>query len=116
MLSTYPFARMGKYKVIHRRIRFKSKINILNRKWVTIFKALGNYNRLKIIGILHTGNLMNVTGISEKIGISIKSTSKNLIILQNLDILESEGRDNHVWYRLNRNLPKAIKRALSLFI
>ena len=88
---------------------------MVNRKWVIIFKALGNYNRIKIIGMLHSGNFMSVTEISEKIGISLKSTSKNLIILQNLDILESEGRDNHVWYRLNRSLPRDLKRALSLF-
>ena len=88
---------------------------MINKKWVTIFKAFGNSNRMKIIGMLNHGNLMNVTEISEKIGISLKSTSKNLIILQNLDILESEGKNNHVWYRLNQNLPKEIKRALSLF-
>jgi len=58
---------------------------------------------------------MSVTEISEKIGISLKSTSKNLIILQNLDILESEGKNNHVWYRLNQSLPKDIRRVISLF-
>lgn len=88
---------------------------MINKKWVIIFKALGNANRMKIIGMLRVGNLMNVTEISEKIGISLKSTSKNLIILQNLNILESEGKNNHVWYRLNQSLPKDIKRAVSLF-
>jgi len=88
---------------------------MVNKRWVIIFKALGNANRMKIIGMLNGDNLMSVTEISAKIGISLKSTSKNLIILQNLDILESEGRNNHIWYRLNQSLPKDIKRALSLF-
>jgi len=88
---------------------------MVNKKWVIIFRALGNANRMKIIGMLYAGNLMSVTEISEKIGISLKSTSKNLIILQNLDILESEGKNNHMWYRLSQSLPKDIKRALSLF-
>ncbi|OGZ68670.1 MAG: hypothetical protein A3D44_04120 [Candidatus Staskawiczbacteria bacterium RIFCSPHIGHO2_02_FULL_42_22] len=88
---------------------------MVNKKWVIIFKALGNVNRMKIIGMLASGNQMSVSEISEKIGISLKSTSKNLIILQNLDILESEGRNNHMWYRLNKSLPKDIKRAISLF-
>lgn len=88
---------------------------MINKKWVRIFKALANYNRMKIVGMLSLGSEMTVTEISEKISISIKSTSKNLIMLQNLDVLESRGKDNHVWYSLNKNLPKDIKRALSLF-
>lgn len=88
---------------------------MINKKWVVIFRALGNANRMKIIGMLSRGKSMNVTEIAQEIKISLKSTSKNLLILQNLDVLESEGKNGHVWYRLNRSLPKELKRAINLF-
>lgn len=86
------------------------------KRWTLIFKALSNINRLKIIKILSGGKNLTVSGISEKIGISLNATSKHLIILSNLDVLESQGKDGHVFYKLNPNLPRDIKRSISLFI
>lgn len=86
------------------------------KRWILIFKALSNINRLKIIKILSGGKNLTVSEISEKIGISLNATSKHLIILSNLDILESQGKDGHVFYKLNPNLPRDIKRSISLFI
>ncbi len=86
------------------------------KRWTLIFKALSNINRLKIIKILSSGKNLTVSEISEKIGISLNATSKHLIILSNLDVLESQGRDGHVFYKLNPNLPRDIKRSISLFI
>lgn len=86
------------------------------KRWILIFKALSNINRLKIIKILSGGKNLTVSGISEKIGISLNATSKHLIILSNLDVLESQGKDGHVFYKLNPNLPRDIKRSISLFI
>ena len=40
----------------------------------------------------------------------------NLIILQNLDVLESEGRRGHVFYSLSKNPPADMMRAVKLFI
>lgn len=92
-----------------------SNINI-SKRWVLIFKALSNVNRLKIIKLLFGGQDFNVSEISSEINISFNATSKHLIILSSLDFIDSIGRDGHVFYRLNPNLPKDIKSAIDLFV
>jgi len=87
----------------------------MSKRWVTIFKALSNLNRIKIISMLAGGKSMNVTEIARTLGIAIKSTSKHLIILQNLDLLESEGKRGHVFYSLSKNPPADLKQAIKLF-
>ncbi len=87
----------------------------MSKRWVNIFKALGNINRLKIIQMLSEGKSMNVTEIADKIKVSIKSTSRHLMILRNLDLLEGEGRDGHVFYSLSKNVPLDFKNAIKLF-
>ena len=62
----------------------------MSKRWVNIFKALGNINRIKIIEMLSSGQNLSVTDISNKIKISIKSTSRHLMILRNLELLEGE--------------------------
>ena len=86
------------------------------KRWVNIFKALANINRLKIVKLLATGGELTVSDISREINISLKGTSKHLIILHSLDVLDSVGRQGHVFYSLNRAMPKDLKRALDLFI
>jgi len=86
------------------------------KRWTQIFKALANINRLKIIKLLSTGGELSVTDIAREIGISLKATSKHLIILQNLDALDSAGKHNGVYYSFNRNLPDDLKAATKLFL
>lgn len=88
----------------------------MSKRWVNIFKALGNINRIKIIEMLFDSKSMNVTDIAEKIKISIKSTSRHLMILRNLELLESDGRNGHVFYSLNKNAPEDFKKAIKLFV
>ena len=88
----------------------------MSKRWVILFKALGNINRLKIIKLLASGQSLSVTEITSAIKISLNATSKHLIILSNLDVVEGTGRDGHVFYRLNPDLPKDIKSAINLFI
>ena len=88
----------------------------MSKRWVNIFKALGNINRIKIIQMLSGGKSMNVTEIADEIKVSIKSTSRHLAILRNLDLLESEGRDGHVFYSLSKPVPADFKQAIKLFI
>ena len=88
----------------------------MNKRWVNIFKALGNINRLKIIQMLANGRSLNVTDIAGKIRVSIKSTSRHLMILRNLDLLDSEGKNGHVFYSLNKNAPEDFKKAIKLFL
>ncbi len=86
------------------------------KRWTIIFKALANVNRLKIIKRLADGASLNVGEIANEINISLNATSKHLIILNNLSILESDGKQGHVFYRLSSDLPNDIKKSLSLFI
>ncbi len=87
----------------------------MSKRWTIVFKALGNINRIRIIQMLSNGQSLNVTKISEELNISLKATSQHLIILQNLDVLEAQGKQGHVYYTLNLNLPKDIKNAIKLF-
>lgn len=87
----------------------------MSKRWVNIFKALGNINRLKIIKMLANGKSMTVTDISKEIGVSLKSTSRHLSILQNLELLESEGKNGFVFYSMNKNAPNDFKQAIKLF-
>lgn len=76
------------------------------KRWTVIFRVLSNSNRLKIIEMLWGGSKMNVSEIAKALGVSFKSTSNNLAILKNLDVLESQGKDGHVFYFINSQMPK----------
>ena len=86
------------------------------KRWVKIFRALANINRLKIVELLADGRELTVSEISKEIGISFRATSQHLIILRNLDVLDGTGKQGHVYYSLNKTLPKDLRRALDLFI
>jgi ArsR family transcriptional regulator, lead/cadmium/zinc/bismuth-responsive transcriptional repressor len=88
----------------------------MSKHWVNIFKALGNINRIKIIQMLSKGASISVSDIASEIKISIKSTSRHLMILRNLELLDGEGKDGHVFYSINKNMPEDAKRAIKLFI
>ncbi|OGZ71952.1 MAG: hypothetical protein A2908_02635 [Candidatus Staskawiczbacteria bacterium RIFCSPLOWO2_01_FULL_38_12b] len=87
----------------------------MSKHWVNIFKALGNINRIKIITMLVSGKSMTVTEISQEIKVSLKSTSRHLFILKNMELLESEGKNGHVFYSINKNAPVDFKQAIKLF-
>lgn len=71
------------------------------KSWVKVFKALGNEGRLKILKFLLDGRERTVTEIKEEIGISLKATSKHLIMLDNLGFVESSGKKGHVFYKID---------------
>lgn len=85
------------------------------KRWTQIFKALSNINRVKIIKTLLERGSMSVSEIAEELDISLKATSKHLIILHNLDVLCNKGKDNRVKYWVNPNMPADIKKAIKLF-
>ena len=86
------------------------------KRWTVIFRALANINRLKIIEMLSDGRRMNVSEISQALKISFKATSNHLAILKNLDVLEPQGVDGHVFYSLNSQLPSDFRKAIDLFL
>lgn len=63
----------------------QNKIKKVNK----IFKSLGNERRLKILSLLLSEGPMSVSDVSEKINLSLKSTSKHLIILDRAGFVES---------------------------
>jgi len=88
----------------------------MSKRWVNIFKALGNINRIKIIEMLSGGQSLSVTDIAGKIKVSIKSTSRHLMILRNLELLDAEGKNGHVFYSFNKSASQDIKNAIKLFV
>jgi len=86
------------------------------KRWTIVFKALANVNRLKIIKLLSKRASLNVSQIADELKISLTATSKHLIILQNLDVLESTGKQGHVFYSLSARIPKDLKRSINLFL
>ncbi len=87
----------------------------MSQRWTTIFKAFGNPNRLRMVSLLSSGPL-NVTQIAKELKISLKSASKHLIILRNLEIVEYVGRHGHVLYSLSPQLPHDIYQVTRLFL
>ena len=90
-------------------------MNINFKRWSVVFKALSNINRLKIVQLLFGGAHLNVGDISREIRISITATSNHLVLLQKLDVLESIGKDGHVFYFLSSDMPRDFREALDLF-
>jgi len=86
------------------------------KRWTQIFKALSNINRLGIIKILSRYEKLPVSEIAAELDISLKATSKHLVILQNLDVLNRKGKDNRVYYWINSEMPADLKKALRLFV
>ena len=68
------------------------------KEWTKVFKALANENRLKILCLLARKRELPVKMISDRIGLGIKATSKHLIILANMNMLQSQGKMGSVWY------------------
>ena len=86
------------------------------KRWTKIFKALANINRLKIIRLLSDGPPRTVSYIAREIGISLNATSKHLILLHNLTVLEGRGREGHVFYTMDEEVPEDIVRAVDMFL
>ncbi|MBI2607813.1 MAG: winged helix-turn-helix transcriptional regulator [Candidatus Doudnabacteria bacterium] len=84
------------------------------RQWATVFRGLGNPNRLKILQILSRTKQMSVSALADELGISLKNTSRNLSILANLDLIEFQGRQDRVYYSINPKLSGAVARIFKI--
>ncbi len=82
--------------------------------WSTVFKGLGNSNRLRILEILSKRKEISVTELTELLRISFKNTSRNLGILCNLGLIESIGKKGKVYYSMSADLDADIKALLAL--
>ena len=77
-------------------------------------KALANRRRLSILKYLKGRREAPVAEIADEINLSFKSTSKHLVVLATLDIVEREQRSLQMFYSLASNQKPAIKHILLL--
>lgn len=79
-----------------------------------IYKALANKRRLAIIQCLSKEEKITVGDISEKIKLSLTSTSKHLQILKNTGLVDNEQINTEQYYYLVNKNNSFIKQALSV--
>jgi DNA-binding transcriptional ArsR family regulator len=80
-----------------------------------ILKGLANSRRLMIIRVLAKEKELPVTEIAGRIKLSFTSTSKHLLLLYKLDILDRRQDKLVVYYRLADKLPFIVKQVLLTF-
>ena len=73
-----------------------------------IFRGLANRRRLAIIRLLAQNKELPVAEIARRINLSFTSTSKHLLILHQLDIVEKRQESLNVYYRLAPDAPKLL--------
>ena len=78
-----------------------------------IFKGLANRRRLAIIRALIKNKELSVAEISRSINLSFASTSKHLLILHQLDILEKRQESLNVYYKLAELLPSMVRQIIT---
>jgi len=80
-----------------------------------IFKGLGNKRRLMIVEFLlkRKGGVC-LNAISHKINLSYRSTSKHLLLLESIGILERANRGRNVYYSVRRDITPIVKKLLLL--
>jgi len=66
--------------------------------------------------MLASGRKMNVGDIAEDLEISFKATSNHLAILKNLDVLDAQGVEGHVFYSINLQMPKDFQKIIEIIL
>jgi len=79
-----------------------------------VLKALANKRRLAILKYLKTRRQASVGEIAGAIKLSFRATSKHLLLLSAVDILDKEQQGLQIYYRLADSLPSASKEIVSL--
>lgn len=85
-------------------------------QWARIFRGLANPHRLEIIKFLKKNGKTAVSVLAKEVGISVKNTSRNLRILHDLEILESLGKSDHVFYSINTGFDKEVDLIIKMFV
>lgn len=82
------------------------------RELERVLKAMANRRRLAIIKHLKSKREASVGELAEAIKLSLKATSKHLIILHSIGIVERDQRSLLMYYRLSNPLPRPVKSIL----
>jgi DNA-binding transcriptional ArsR family regulator len=80
-----------------------------HREIEKILKALGNRRRLAIVKCLKKVKEVNVGNMAYEIGLSLRSTSRHLAILEKADVLEKNQRGLEVFYRLTDKISRFVE-------
>jgi DNA-binding transcriptional ArsR family regulator len=86
------------------------KINVMTK----VIAACANDQRLEILKFLKIKKYGNVSNIAKHINVSVKSTSKHLIILHQAHIIKREREGNEIFYSLNKPLNEVSKNIVGL--
>ena len=79
-----------------------------------IFKAFANKRRIAILRYLKSNQPTSVSDIAEEIKLSLKSTSKHLIILSHADIVDKEQKSVTAYYSLSSPPNSTVKTLLGI--
>jgi DNA-binding transcriptional ArsR family regulator len=79
-----------------------------------ILKALANKRRVLILKYLKRVSKASVGEVSDAIKLSFKATSKHLMILLNVDIVEKEQISLTMFYFLSKNTHPMVSKLLSI--
>lgn len=79
-----------------------------------ILKVYANRRRLKILKYLEAHPAASVNEIAEVIKLSVRSTSKHLMLLKSIKAVETKQISNHVFHFSLKSLPEPGDKILSL--
>ena len=79
---------------------------------VKVLRVLAGRKRLEILNLLSDARERSVGKIAADIKLSLKSTSKHLLLLSQVDLVEYRRQKNVVWYQASKVVPKYIKPVL----
>ncbi|MFH1111673.1 MAG: ArsR family transcriptional regulator [Patescibacteria group bacterium] len=82
------------------------------KELISIFRTLAGRRRLEMINLLQDNKERSVSDISEKIRLSLRSTSKHLLQLLEQDLVESRRVNNLVLYRSATNLSDYLQKII----
>ncbi len=91
---------------------FKYLDILLNMKTESLFRALADPSRRKILKLLQPGPL-SAGELSEHFPFSLASLSHHLSILKSADLVHTERRGQYIHYSLNTSVTEEIYRLMA---
>ncbi len=79
-----------------------------------ILKALANKRRISILKYLNTKSAASVGDIASQIKLSFRATSKHLMILSHVDIVDKEQAGTTMIYSVSKTAHAFVKKVLEL--
>ena len=89
-------------------------MNINEKELEKFFKAFANRRRIMILKFIKKSGTATVGDVAEAIKLSFKATSKHLIILSNVNILEKEQISLTMIYSLSKQQHPIVSKLLSI--